>query len=397
MDAERLRRLVEERQRVWYELKSLLDKAIEENRDLTGEERATEERLNASLDSLDEQIKQGRSHVERESEAADALRIAERVAQQQRRTGERSDTDVLRAMVAGEIRGHEFRVLTEGAAAAGGNTVPVSFYSRLVEHLIENSAIRQTNVTVITTDGGEELRVPKTTSHPTAAIVAENTAISASDPAFGQVVLGAFKYGFTTQIAAELEQDSGVDLLGYLARIGAQALANGAGAHFVVGTGTGQPNGVVTAATVGKTGATAVAGAFTTDDLMDLYYSVTGPYRRRGTWMLSDAGLKMARKLKDSTGQFLWAPGLTAGEPDTLFGRPVVNDTNIADPALSAKSVLFGDLSAYYIRDVRGVRVERSADFAFNTDLVTWRFLLRTDGDLIDTTGAVKVFQGAAT
>ena len=72
------------------------------------------------------------------------------------------------------------------------------------------------------------------------------------------------------------------------------------------------------------------------------------------------------------------------------------NDTNVADPAADAKSVCFGDMSKYFIRDVKGVRVERSADFAFQNDLITWRFILRTDGDLIDTTGAVKHFVGGA-
>ncbi|RMH85150.1 MAG: phage major capsid protein [Actinomyces sp.] len=86
-----------------------------------------------------------------------------------------------------------------------------------------------------------------------------------------------------------------------------------------------------------------------------------------------------------------------AGEPSTLLGRPVVTDTNVADAGLSAESIAFGDFSAYYIRDVRGVRVERSVDFAFQNDLVTWRFLFRTDGDLVDETGAIKTYTGAAT
>jgi len=164
----------------------------------------------------------------------------------------------------------------------------------------------------------------------------------------------------------------------------------------VTGTGTGQPNGIVTASTEGVVGAAAAAGVFTADELIDLYFSVIASYRRNGTWMLSDASMAATRKLKDTTDQYLYAPGLIAGEQSTLFGRPVVVDPNVADPAIDAKSVVFGDLSRYFIRDVRGVRVERSVDFAFQNDLVTWRFLLRTDGDLIDTSGAVKHFVGGA-
>lgn len=307
------------------------------------------------------------------------------------------DNEALRALVRGEQRVVEFRDLTKGTTTEGGFTVPTGFYAQLQEHLIENSAIRQTNATVITTDSGDDLQVPKTTTHPTAILIAEGAAITESDAAFGQVTLGAYKYGFITQISSELEQDTGVDLVGYLARIGGQALADGAGAHFITGTGTGQPNGVVTASTLGVTGATGTAGVFTADNLIELYYAVIAGYRRRGSWLMSDAGIRNARKLKGSDNNYLWQPGLQVGEPDLLLGRPVFSDTNIADPALSAKSVVFGDLSTYFIRDVRGVRVERSADYAFNADLATWRILARTDGDLVDLTGSVKHFIGGAT
>lgn len=397
-----LARLVEERQRAWHELKAVYDGAASEGRDLTADEKVVEERTNGVLDEYDERIKSLSDRDKRNAEADEARERIGNRAPAEPADKTQSDEDKLRAMVRGEIRGVEFRDLVKGTTTAGGNTVPQSFYGQLVEHLVENSAIRQTNVTVLTTDNGQDLPIPKTTSHPTAGIIAEAGTITESDPAFGQVVLGAFKYGFSVQIASELEQDTGVDLVGYLARIGGEALANGSGLHFVTGDGSNKPNGVVTAATVGKTGATAVTGAFTAADLIDLYYSVISAYRKRGYWMMGDASLKAARKLRDDsgaaagTGNFLWAPGMVAGEPDTLLGRPVVNDTNVADPAVGAKSVVFGDLSRYFIRDVRGVRVERSADFAFQNDLVTWRFLMRTDGDLIDTTGAIKVFQGGA-
>ena len=82
--------------------------------------------------------------------------------------------------------------------------------------------------------------------------------------------------------------------------------------------------------------------------------------------------------------------------PDTLLGKPVVTDPNVAAVALSAKSVAFGDFSAYFVRQVNGVRFERSDDYAFNTDLVTFRALLRGDGLTVDQTGAIKVFTGNA-
>ena len=89
-------------------------------------------------------------------------------------------------------------------------------------------------------------------------------------------------------------------------------------------------------------------------------------------------------------------PDDTPSRPRDGMGRPVIIDPNMADPALSAKSVAFGDFSAYAIRDARGIRFERSDDFAFDTDLVSFRAILRTDGATIDSTGAIKYFEGNA-
>jgi HK97 family phage major capsid protein len=111
---------------------------------------------------------------------------------------------------------------------------------------------------------------------------------------------------------------------------------------------------------------------------------------------MRDATLASVRKLKDSQNQYLWQPGLQVGAPDVLLGKPVYTDPNVAAVATSAKSVIFGDISAYYVRIAGGVRFERSDDFAFQNDLVTFRAIVRGDGILADQTGAVKVFVGGA-
>lgn len=389
--------LITERARVWEQTKTHLDAVEAEGREFSGEAKETYDRFSADLVSLDERIAQLGDLAKRNADAEEARAAYGASApnvEPEVKQATVSDDDRLRSLISGEARSVEFRDLTKGDATAGGHTVPEGFYGTLMEHLIDNSAIRRTNVTVVTTDSGNDLPVPKTTTHPTAGIIAEGGSLTESDAVFGQVTMQAFKYGFSTQIASELEQDTGVDLVGYLARIGGEALGNGSGAHFVTGTGSAQPNGIVTASTLGVTGATGASGAFTADNLVDLYFSVIDPYRRNGTWLLADAAMSAARKLKDADDQYLWAPGLTAGEQSTLLGRPVVTDTNVADPANDARSVAFGDFSKYMIRDVRGVRVERSVDFAFQNDLITYRFIMRSDGDLIDTTGAVKHFVG---
>lgn len=391
-----LNTLLEQRANVWEQAKAHLDTVEAEGREFTGEADETWSRFNAELDALDKRVGEVKDLMEREKAADEARRLGEdlarRGASDQEDQPAETDVDRLRKLVSGEVRAVDFRAesrdLSKLSAGAGANVVPTSFYGMLQEHLIESSAIRQTNVTVLTTDSGENLQVPKTAGYSSASLIAEAGAISESDPSFGQVTLGAYKYAILVQVSSELLTDEGVDVAGFLARQGGRALGNGSGAHFVNGDGSSKPLGVVPASTLGVTAAG--AAAITTDELIDLFYSVISGYRMNGTWMMADATVAKIRKLKDGDSQYLWSPGLVAGEVDTLLGRPVVVDTNMPAATTGLKSVVFGDFSAYFIRDVNGVRIERSDDFAFANDLATYRFILRTDGDLVDTTGAVK-------
>jgi HK97 family phage major capsid protein len=309
----------------------------------------------------------------------------------------------LRSFLRGEQRSltitPEKRDLTKGTATAGGHTVPTTFYGQLVEHMIDSSAIMSAGATILNTDSGENMQIPVTTSYTTGALVAEGAAIGESDPAFAQRTLGAYKYAALIQVSSELVEDTGIDLLGFLARQAGRAVGNAFGTHLVTGTGSSQPTGIMTSTTLGATGATSVAGAFTVDNLIDLFYSVIGPYRNspQAAWLLRDASVGALRKLKDGDGTYLWHPASGPGMPDTFLGKPIYTDPNVAAIATTARSVAFGDMSAYFVRMVNAIRFERSDDFAFNTDLVTFRCVVRGDGILTDQTGAVKHFVGGAT
>lgn len=411
--SEVVERLRERRAQVWEEAKELADRAADENRQFTGEEEGKWQNLNAELDALDKRIKNVLDGELRAKETEDAFAKLEGKPRERgkdnRGQGQESE---LRAFLRGEgprffevrpegpvdFAGMQQRTLNTGVTTEGGDTVPTSFFDRLVAHLIETAAIMQAGVTVLNTSGGETIQVPKTTAHSTASIVTEGSAIGTDDPVFGQVELNAFKYGTLIQVSRELLADSGVDLEGYLAMQTGRALGNAFGAHAITGTGSSQPRGVATDSTLGVTGGTAItpAGAPSADDLIDLHYSVIAPYRqsRACFWMLEDATVGHVRKLKDDNGQYLWQPALTSGTPDLILGKRAITDPNVAAIGTGNKSVLFGDFSQYFVRLAGGVRFERSEDFAFDTDLVTFRALLRADGALVDLTGAVKHFVG---
>ena len=331
----------------------------------------------------------------------------------QTRTADLDITAQFRALNARETNGFEVsqrelssavqtRDLTKGTATAGGNTVPTSFAGMLWEHLVEVSTIAGV-ATVFNTSGGENFEVPITTTHATGALITEGSSLTESDAAFAKRTLGAYKYAYSFQVARELMDDTGVDLTGYFARAAGRALGNALGADLAVGNGSSKPSGVVQTSTLGVTGSASVSGVPSAANLIDLHYSVIAPYRNsdKCVWLFRDSTAATIRKIRDDsgasagTGNYLWTPGFAAA-PDTILGKPVVIEPNIAATATSAKSVVFGDMAAYFVRIAGGVRFERSDEFAFQNDLVTFRAILRGDGILADQSGAVKHFIGNA-
>lgn len=419
--SEIVNRLRDRRLNVWNQAKEIADRAAEENRNFSPEEQGQWDGLNTELDQLDARIK---SAMDTEARAKEQEEAFNRLSGQPRSGGapqQDQRAQELRSFLRGDPGTQrwydvkpdgpvpaDFRTLSKLTTGAGGNLVPTSFYNRLMAHMIEVSAILQAGATVLNTTSGEVLQVPKTTSHSTALLTAEAGTISASDPAFGQASLGAYKYGVLIQVSRELVDDSGVDLEGYLAMQAGRALGNALGADLITGNGSSKPTGILNNTTLGATGPTGVSGGLGptsatansgADFLIDLFYSVIAPYRAStaAAWLVRDATMAVIRKVKDTTGAYLFQPSLVAGTPDTLIGKPIYTDPFMPAMATGAKSIAFGDLSQYFVRLAGGVRFERSDDFAFNTDLVTFRALIRGDGVLVDQTGAVKHFIGAST
>lgn len=387
--------LVEQRVKAWKAAEEVLKKASDEGRaTLTADEDEVYTRATAEVDALAARIKDVESRIA--DEARDAEIIASVNASAEPRADKApSQSDILRAMARGERRDAEFALdgLESRDVLLGTTNLDAAqptFVQTLIEHLVENGVLVN-YATVIRTSHGDALDYPKTSAYPSAAIVAEAASIGESDPTFAaKLTLNAYKYGFMTQLSPEVAADVNFDLEGFLGRKGGQALGNGIGAHFVTGTGTGQPNGIVTAAPQGVLSVTA-NNYPDYDELVSLVHSVSPAYRRRGgAFLMNDGVLAAVRKIKDLNGTPIFQPGYFSGAPDSILGYPIVIDPNVPGTGgLSQKAVLFGDLSAYIVRFAGGVRIERSTDFAFANDLISWRFLVRADGDLSDT-NAVK-------
>lgn len=416
-------RLRESRLNVWEQAKTLAERAADENRAFSGEEQAQWDTLNAELDALDRRMKSFADAEKRAKDTEEKFAALEAKPAEQGKNQRQADTSAeLRAFLRGDPgTPRTFDVLPDPANppptsqrdlsklsnAAGAFTVPTSFYNQLQEHMIEVSGVLQAGPTILNTASGETIQIPKTLTHtPNPAIVLEAGAILESDGTFGQTTLGAFKYGRLIQVSRELVTDTGVNLEGYLAKAAGRALGNAFGTHMITGTGTTMPRGVVVDANAGVTGpvgTTTTFGAQSTvgmgfDLLISLYHSVISPYRASQScaWVMNDTTASLVRRIKTTDGVYAWQPSLTVGAPDLILGKPVFIDPFVASPAASAETIIFGDWSTYFVRYAGALRFERSDDFAFDTDLVSFRALLRADAALVDLTGSLKTFTHSA-
>lgn len=289
--------------------------------------------------------------------------------------------------------------------AEGGYTVQSEVAKSVVDALKAFGGMRQV-ATLFTTDQGNPLNYP--TSDGTSEVgelVAENAEATDAHITFGTVALPVYKYSSkVVTVPVELLQDSNVDIEAFVRKRIVTRLGRIENNHFTTGTGTSQPRGVITAATVGKTGATGQTTTVIYDDLVDLEFSIDPAYRELGNcrWMLNSTVMRDLRKIKDTTGRPIWMPGdaegVTGGMPATLLGYPYTYNQSMASMAANAKSIAFGDFSFYHIRDVMAVTFHRFTDSAYaKKGQVGFLAFMRSGGNLVDVGGAVKVYQNSAT
>lgn len=375
----------EARAKAWESAKALLDRATEEKRDLTAEEQVQFDRINAELDERAATIEAVRKAEEREAKAAEAAQGFEV------RANVGNDNAILRAIATGESRGYEFESRT---LIPTDNTVPKSFYAqvfdvaRLVGPMLDVAE-------VIRTSTGESLTIPTLTAYSTATLATATATINSSDPTYSSITLGAYKYGVIIPVANELLNDAGFDLASHLAQQAGNSLGYAINAALTTGDGSDKPNGVVTAAGSGITGSTGVAGAFTSDNLIDLQFSLDGAARRLPgvAYMANTSSLGKIRKLKDDQGQYLYQ--VNVGAPDNFAGFPIYENPAMVSTGTAAKSVLFGHFPSYKVRMAGGLQVAQSSDYQFANDITNFRFLWRVDGDLTHASH-IKYFAGAA-
>jgi len=403
-----MKELIAKRLKLNEDSKAIIEKAKTEKRELTAEEQVTFDRMHAEIQAI-------KGTLDRM-----ALQEAEERAMAESR-GRKTETTVevvpnrevdanlaFRAWACGEHateemveaakrigfrygrRELETRALSSVTATQGQASIPDELMRAYVDVQKWYGRVRNL-ATIIPTTTGAPLPIPTTddTSN-TGEIVGDGAAVTTSaDPTFGAVTLGAFKYSSKAVIVpVELLQDSGINLPVYLGGALGTRIGRKQNADFTAGAGTTLPFGVQVQASLGKT---AVAtNAITFDEIIDLFHSVDIAYRERPdtAFMLHDTVAAYVRKLKAATsGQYLWEMSTQAGQPDRLFGKPVVINNDCDSAFTTAKRLLlFGAFGAYNIRDAGAPTFIRADELRVLNHQVVFLAFQRSDGNLADVT-----------
>jgi len=287
--------------------------------------------------------------------------------------------------------------------AEGGYTVQSEVSSDLIERLKAFGGMR-TVAQLLNTSKGNPINWPTTDgTSEVGEIVAQNTQAGSQDITFGTVAIGAYKYSSKiVTVPFELMQDSEVDVEALVNRRLVERIARIENQHFTVGTGTAQPEGIIPGIGVGVAASNGSSQVTATsyDSLVDLMHSVDPAYRASAKWMMHDSSLQGLYKLVDGEGRPLfWAASrdLSDSMPMTLLGRGITINQDMPEMAASAKSIVFGDMSKYIIRDVMAVSLFRFADSKYiekgQIGFLAW---FRADGKFTDNGDSCKVFQNAA-
>jgi HK97 family phage major capsid protein len=371
--------LAEQRAKIVADWRAMLDTAEAEGRALTAEEVEKSNKMEADIDALKKTI-----DARAKADAADRAIVPDSQRTVEQRPANQ-DKDAVRADFWRYVRGGqpsaELRTHALSPDSSGGFIVPDEFRRELITALEEENVIRGLATSFTTMTG--VMTIPVNSAHGSASWKTEGAAYSASDETFAEVTLNAYKGTALIKVTEELLNDSAFPLESFIAKEFGRRLGKLEEEAFINGTGSGQPTGIVGGSTLGATAS--ATNAMTADNLTDLYHSLGRAYRAKATWIMKDSTVQLIRKLKtgvSSDNTYLWQAGLKDGEPDRLFGRPVVVSEFMPAATSALKAVLFGDISYYYIGDRQAMSMQRLNELYAENGHIGFRQFRRTDGKL---------------
>lgn len=399
-----IRDLKQKRAKMWADMQALSDRAKTEKRSLTADEQEQWDNMDAELVSMRNEIERLEREDQLKKEFAD--KQDERKEQPKKViTYEDAFTQYAKRGLVGMSQDHRLAFEKRGTSTQvtttdglGGYLVPDTWADSIVQYMKQYGGVLDVANVIQTAQGGT-FHVPTINDTGTsAAKFAEDTAVTVQDLTFTEVTLDSYIYASTVLASYAMLEDSAYDLPSFINEQLGIRIGRIVNNQLTVGDGTGDPNGVVTATSAGKT--TASGTAITRDEIVDLVHSVDRAYRLSPNcrFMMNDSTLAYIKKLAigSADDRPLWQPSMRVGEPDTLEGFPITINNDMAAIALNAKTILFGDFNKYYVRQVGGIGLQRLNERYADKLVVGFLGWLRIDGDLVDTTAIKHLLQAAA-
>lgn len=376
---EKIQKLLSRRGVAADKMKEMLALAETESRNLTEDEATAFDALDKEIVDADAMIKREERTIEVNKKTAKPFNAPK---EEQEREEEVDPAEQYRAafwkgLTKQVLSTDEARSLNTGTDSKGGYLVPETFVTTIIEALAEKSYMRR----VATVSSSTSLeKIPVEGDDGANGWIDEEGTYPESDPTIGQVIMDAYKTGRIIKVTEEQLQDSFTNIESYIAKKFAKSTIAAEEVAFVSGNGTGKPTGVLVTASVGVTAAG--AAAITSDEILELYYSLDEDYASNGTWMFNRNTEKAIRTLKDGNGDYLWAKGFD-GAPATILGRPVVVNKNFPDIGTGEKPIAFGDFSYYFIKDRKSMAMKRMDELYSTTGHIGYRVDKRVDGKLV--------------
>ena len=371
-----------------YEKRAELYKAFSdlqsqtEGRSMTAEESASWDKIKNDFTSIQEEI----DNVEKRDRFADEIRRKMESRREEKGTKEDRQMDIFRRYLL-DPASLDVEERSSITGVDGSATLPTAVADSIEAALLASGGMFEA-AEVIRTTTGNNLVLPSVNDTSVKAEIVAQYGQSAKDAfSFSTATLGAFTYRTKIiPVSYELMQDTSYDLVGFIQDLMVEQLNRGMNDHFTNGkaAATNTPKGIVAAANAVNAAATAANPAVAADDLLNLIKGVNSAYWAKGKFMFNASTLVEIMKLKDQQGRFIWNPDMAGSAKGTIFGHEYIINPDMDDIAAGKAPVLFGDLSKYKIRLVRGMNFQR-----LNEALAEWLSIgmigyCRADGLLLD-------------
>ncbi len=240
----------------------------------------------------------------------------------------------------------EFKALNVSTDTAGGYLAPAELVLEIIKAETEMSPVR--SLARVRQTSQKSVEVPKRTGTFAAQWVAEQGAKSETTGlTYGLEEIPTHEFYAIVDVSNQMMEDAAFDMNGEISIESSEQFSVAEGTAFVSGSGVGRPEGFMSNSDVGTTNSGA-ATTVTADGLLSLKYAIKTAYTANANFVMNRTTLGSVRKLKDTTNQYLWMPGLAQGRPNTIDGDPYIEMTDMPSEGAGLKPVAYGDFRRAY-------------------------------------------------